>query len=56
VIGRSDEAVMLPVLQRKEIAVCAKYNFLRLAPGIYLAVWVEGPEGAQDIYYRFFAR
>ena len=24
-------------------------------PGIYLGVWVQGPEGAQDIYYRFFA-
>jgi hypothetical protein len=23
-------------------------------PGVYLGVWVQGPEGAQDIYYRFF--
>jgi hypothetical protein len=25
-------------------------------PGVYLGVWVQGPEGAQDVYYRFFAR
>ncbi|HEU4387221.1 MAG TPA: sialidase family protein, partial [Blastocatellia bacterium] len=25
-------------------------------PGIYIGVWVEGPEGAQDIYYRFFKK
>lgn len=25
-------------------------------PGLYIAVWVQGPEGAQDIYYRFFKR
>jgi hypothetical protein len=25
-------------------------------PGVYLGVWVQGPEGAQDIYYRFFER
>jgi hypothetical protein len=25
-------------------------------PGVYLAVWVQGPEGAQDVYYRFFGR
>jgi hypothetical protein len=25
-------------------------------PGVYLGVWVQGPEGAQDIYYRFFRR
>src|SRR4030095_10627742 len=24
-------------------------------PGIWLGVWVQGPEGEQDIYYRFFA-
>lgn len=24
--------------------------------GVYLGVWVQGPEGAQDIYYRFFER
>ena len=24
-------------------------------PGRYLGVWVQGPEGAQDIYYRFFS-
>ncbi|MBX7152027.1 glycoside hydrolase [bacterium] len=24
--------------------------------GIYLGVWVQGPEGQQDIYYRFFER
>lgn len=23
-------------------------------PGVFLAAWVQGPEGAQDIYYRFF--
>ena len=30
----------------------------RIAPtptrGIYIGVWTEGPEGAQDVYYRFF--
>ncbi|HSL68989.1 MAG TPA: hypothetical protein VK864_02040 [Longimicrobiales bacterium] len=25
-------------------------------PGIYIGVWVQGPDGAQDIYYRFFER
>ncbi len=25
-------------------------------PGVYLGVWVQGPDGAQDLYYRFFAR
>ena len=25
-------------------------------PGVYLGVWVQGPEGAQDIYYRFFRK
>lgn len=25
-------------------------------PRVYLAVWVQGPEGSQDIYYRFFRR
>jgi len=25
-------------------------------PGVYIGVWVQGPDGAQDIYYRFFAR
>lgn len=25
-------------------------------PGLYIAAWVQGPEGAQDIYYRFFKR
>jgi hypothetical protein len=25
-------------------------------PRVYLGVWVQGPEGAQDIYYRFFRR
>jgi hypothetical protein len=24
--------------------------------GVYLGVWVQGPDGAQDIYYRFFRR
>jgi hypothetical protein len=24
-------------------------------PGIWLGAWVQGPEGEQDIYYRFFA-
>jgi hypothetical protein len=24
--------------------------------GVYLGVWVQGPEGAQDIYYRFFRK
>jgi len=24
--------------------------------GVYLGLWVQGPEGAQDIYYRFFER
>jgi len=24
-------------------------------PGIFLGVWVQGPEGQQDIYFRFFA-
>ncbi|MGH7467967.1 MAG: sialidase family protein [Longimicrobiales bacterium] len=24
--------------------------------GVYLGVWVEGPDGAQDIYYRFFEK
>jgi len=32
----------------------------RVAPtptrGIYIGVWVEGPEGAQDIFYRLFKR
>jgi len=32
----------------------------RIAPtpvaGTYIGVWVQGPEGAQDIYYRFFDR
>lgn len=32
----------------------------RLAPTsparVYLGVWVQGPEGAQDIYYRFFQK
>jgi hypothetical protein len=23
---------------------------------VYLGVWVQGPEGAQDIYYRYFRR
>jgi hypothetical protein len=23
-------------------------------PGVYIGVWVEGAEGVQDIYYRFF--
>lgn len=23
-------------------------------PGLYLGVWVQGPDGAQDIYYRFY--
>ena len=25
-------------------------------PGVYLGVWVQGPEGAQDIYYRVFRK
>src|SRR5262249_15669618 len=25
-------------------------------PGIYLGVWVDGPEGLQDIFYRYFRR
>jgi hypothetical protein len=25
-------------------------------PGVYLAAWVQGPEGSQDVYYRFFRR
>ena len=25
-------------------------------PGVYLGVWVEGPDGAQDIYYRLFRK
>jgi hypothetical protein len=25
-------------------------------PDIYLAVWTDGPTGAQDVYYRFFKR
>jgi hypothetical protein len=25
-------------------------------PGIYIGVWVEGPEGSQDIFYRLFKR
>jgi len=25
-------------------------------PGVFIGVWVEGPEGAQDIYYRFFKK
>ncbi len=25
-------------------------------PGVYLGAWVQGPEGAQDVYYRFFDR
>ncbi len=25
-------------------------------PGVYLGVWVQGPEGQQDLYYRFFER
>lgn len=25
-------------------------------PGVYLGVWVQGPEGAQDVFYRFFER
>ena len=25
-------------------------------PGVYLGVWVQGPEGSQDLYYRFFAQ
>ena len=25
-------------------------------PGLYLGVWVQGPEGSQDIYYRLFRR
>jgi hypothetical protein len=32
----------------------------RIAPtpvaGTYIGVWVQGPDGAQDIYYRVFAR
>ena len=24
--------------------------------GVFIGVWVEGPEGAQDIYYRFFRK
>jgi len=24
--------------------------------GVYLAAWVQGPEGSQDVYYRFFQR
>lgn len=25
-------------------------------PGIFLGAWVQGPEGSQDVYYRFFRR
>jgi hypothetical protein len=25
-------------------------------PGVYLGAWVQGPDGAQEIYYRFFER
>ncbi|HET9317376.1 MAG TPA: hypothetical protein VFQ51_17425, partial [Vicinamibacteria bacterium] len=25
-------------------------------PGVYLAAWVQGPEGSQDVHYRFFRR
>jgi len=25
-------------------------------PGVYFAVWVQGPDGSQDIYYRLFTR
>lgn len=25
-------------------------------PGLYIGVWVQGPDGAQDIYYRFFEK
>lgn len=24
--------------------------------GVYLGVWVQGPDGARDVYYRFFSR
>ena len=26
------------------------------SPGVYLGVWVTGPDGAHDVYYRFFRR
>ncbi len=29
---------------------------LTSTPGVYLGVWVQGPEGAQDVFYRFFER
>lgn len=29
---------------------------LTSTPGVYLAAWVQGPDGAQDIYYRFFRK
>jgi len=25
-------------------------------PGVYLAAWTQGPDGAQDVHYRFFRR
>jgi hypothetical protein len=32
----------------------------RVAPtsteGVYFAAWVQGPDGAQDVWYRFFAK
>jgi hypothetical protein len=27
-----------------------------VTPGVYLGAWVQGPEGAQDVYYRFFRK
>jgi len=45
------------VRQRDELPAGYSHRVVATpAPGVYLAVWVQGPEGEQDIYYRFFER
>ena len=47
--GVGTENASLPAGYSHKVAATA-------TPGVYLAAWVQGPEGSQDVYYRFFRR
>ena len=52
-----DAAANYPQALLENTALPPGYSH-RIAPtptaGVYIGVWVQGPDGAQDIYYRFF--
>jgi hypothetical protein len=47
--GAGSENASLPAGYSHKVAATS-------TPGVDLAAWVQGPEGAQDVYYRFFRR